>query len=131
MPLQQPLELILLRQLASYLTAPMWMMDAGGNLVYYNEPAEPLLGVRFDDAGPIRSEDLLGMFEVTELDGAPMPDSVFPVLVALMTRVPAHRAVRFRGLDGVWREVEVTAVPIEGQGNRFLGAWATFWEVQS
>lgn len=127
--LQQPLEMILLRQLAGYLAIPMWMMDAEGNLVFYNEPAERLLGVRFDDAGPIRAEELAGMFQVTDVDGEPLPDSGLPVVVALSKRVPAHRCIRFCGLDGIWRDIEAVALPLEGQGARFLGAVAAFWEV--
>ncbi len=129
--MQQPLELILLRQLASYLTIPMWMMDHSGDLIFYNEPAEGLLGVQFDDAGPIRAEQLIGMWQVTDLEGEVLPDGEFPVVAALTKQVPGHKALRFQGMDGAWREVEVTAIPIEGQGNRFLGVLATFWEVQS
>jgi PAS domain S-box-containing protein len=128
---QQPIELILLRQLASYVAIPMWMMDEVGNLIYYNESAEGLLGVRFDDAGPIRAEQLVGAWQVTQLDGSPLADYDFPVVIALSKRQPAHRAVRFQGMDGVWRAVEVTALPIEGQGGRFHGVLATFWEVES
>ena len=47
---------------------------------------------------------------------------------ALRERRPGHRAIRARGLDGVWRNVEVTAVPIVGQGQRQLGAMVIFWE---
>jgi PAS domain S-box-containing protein len=128
---QQPVELILLRQLASYLAIPMWMMDESGNLIYYNEPAEGLLGVRFDDVGPIRAEQLVGKWQVQKLDGSTLPDEDFPVGVALSKRMPVHRAIRFRGLDGAWRAVEVTAIPIQGQGERFHGVLATFWEVDA
>jgi PAS domain-containing protein len=128
---QQPVEMILLRQASSYLTIPMWMMDDAGNLIYYNEPAEGLLGIRFDDVGPVRAEQLVGAWQVTEPDGSPLPDHDFPVVIALSKRLPAHRAVRFQGMDGVWRAVEVTAIPIEGEGGRFLGVLATFWEVES
>jgi PAS domain S-box-containing protein len=126
---QQPVEMILLRQLASYLAIPMWMMDDTGNLIYYNEAAEGLLGIRFDDVGPITSENLVGAWHVTQLDGSALPEYDFPVMTALSKRKPAHRAIRFEGMDGVWRAVEVTALPIEGQGERFLGVLATFWEV--
>jgi hypothetical protein len=34
-----------------------------------------------------------------------------------------------RGLDGIERDIEVTAVPIHGQGGRKLGAFAIFWEM--
>lgn len=128
---QRPVEMILLRQLASYLTLPIWMMDAEGNLLYYNEPAERLLGVRFDDAGPIKADQLTEMFRTTHLDGEPMPDKEMPVVKALTERYPAHDAIRFCGFDGRWRDVEVSAIPIEGQGHRFLGVCATFWEIEA
>ncbi|HSL26160.1 MAG TPA: PAS domain S-box protein [Acidimicrobiia bacterium] len=127
---QQPVELILLRQLASYLTIAMWMMDASGNLLYYNEPAEGLLGVRFDEVGPLRADQLVELFEVRDLDGEVIPDSEFPVGVALARHAPAHRALRFCARDGVWRKVEVTAMPIEGLASHFLGVLATFWDVE-
>jgi hypothetical protein len=33
-----------------------------------------------------------------------------------------------QGLDGVPRRIAVTAFPLEGQGERHLGAVAIFWE---
>lgn len=128
---QQPVEMILLRQLASYLTLPIWMMDAAGNLLYYNEPAEALLGVQFDNAGPLKADQLAGMFRATDLNGEPIADEDLPVVRALMTRRPKHREIRFCGMDGVWRDVGISAMPVEGQGGRFLGVFATFWETDA
>lgn len=127
---QLPVEIILLRQLVSYLTMPIWMMDAEGNVIYYNEPAERLLGVQFDHAGPIHAEQLAEMFRTTDLDGRPLPDKEMPVVAALVERSPVHGKIRFCGLDGVWHDVEISAIPVEGQGSRFLGVCATFWEIQ-
>ncbi|HEX6299265.1 MAG TPA: PAS domain-containing protein [Acidimicrobiia bacterium] len=128
-PHQQPVEIILLRQVASYLSIPVWVMDSDGNLVYYNDSAESLLGIRFDDVGPIHADQLREMFRVTDLQGAPISESSVPVVVALSKRVPAHGEIRFCGMDGVWRDIEVSAIPLEGQGGRFLGVLATFWEI--
>ncbi|MGB7861234.1 MAG: PAS domain-containing protein [Acidimicrobiia bacterium] len=128
MATQQPLEMILLRQLASYLAVPMWIMDSLGNLVYYNEPAERLLGVSFDNVGPIDADDLVDTFRITDLDGEALDQAELPIVKSLVERVPAHLTFRFCGMDGVWRKVAVSALPIEGQGDRFLGAFATFWE---
>ena len=125
---QQPVEMILLRQAASYLTIPVWMMDREGNLLYYNEPAERLLGMTFDDAGPVHADQLATLFDVTDPDGTRLPDIELPVVTALVKQHPAHRIVRFRGLDEVWRTVEISAMPVVGQGGRFLGVFATFWE---
>ena len=41
---------------------------------------------------------------------------------------PAHRSFWIRGLDGQLRKIEVTAFPLVGQAERFLGAIAIFWE---
>jgi len=125
---QQPLEMILCRQLAKHLASPVWILEATGELAFYNEPAEHLLGVKFEDIGELASVELTEMFEVTETDGEPLAESDFPIVKTLTKRIPANRAVRFRAKDGTWRVVEVLAMPIIGQGDRFVGVLATFWE---
>ena len=108
---QQPIELILLKQWASYLAIPIWLVDEAGNLLYYNEPAESLLGVRFEEAGEIHADRLAEHFQTTRLDGTPYPNEQLPIVVALVERVPSHDTVRVRGLDDV---KEVTSVAREG-----------------
>lgn len=127
---QQPIEMILLHQWASYIAVPMWITDAEGTLVYYNEPAEELVGKRFDEAGEIRAADLAGVFVTLDLDGEPLPVTEIPTFVALTERVPAHRQLRFRTFDGAWRQIELSALPIEGQGGRLLGSLTAFWEIK-
>lgn len=126
---QQPVERILLRQLAAYLTIPMWMMDEAGNLLYFNPAAEVLLGAGFDEIGPIRAEQLPDLFSVASIDERADDEAVLPVQTTLETRRPSYGAVRFRGLDEAWRQVEIAAIPIEGQSDRFLGVLAFFWEI--
>ncbi|HEX2221895.1 MAG TPA: PAS domain-containing protein, partial [Candidatus Limnocylindria bacterium] len=46
---QQPIELILMRHLASRLAVPVFIVDAAGDMVYFNEPAERVLGRRFNE----------------------------------------------------------------------------------
>jgi len=123
--------MILLRQLASYLTVPFWLMDAEGNLLYYNDSAERLLGVAFDDMGPVSAEQIGEMFRLSDLEGNPLAELDFPIGVALSKRIPSHREVRYCGLDGQWRNVAVSAVPVEAQAGRFLGVFATFWEIDA
>lgn len=120
--------MILLRHLASYLAIPAWITDATGNLIYYNEPAEDLLGGRFDEVGEIGSEALDELFVTTDLDGTPIPNAELPLLIALEERHPSHRTFRINRLDGNPRVIELTAIPVVGQGDRFLGALCVFWE---
>lgn len=126
---QRDIELILLRQLASSLAIPIWVADAEGHLIFYNESAETILGRRFDEAGEMSLEEVSALFEIRDDDGEPIPPSDIPLGIALLERRPAHRRMQMRGLDGPWRTVDVTAFPIEGQGGRFLGAAVLFWEV--
>ena len=125
---QQPIELILLKQWASYLALPVWIMDDQGNLLYYNEPAEGLLGVRFDEAGELHADLLAERFQTKTLDGQPFPNSELPVVVALQRRIPNHATLCVEAFDGISRELAITAFPVEGQGGRHLGAVAMFWE---
>ena len=125
---QQPVELILIRQWASYLTLPIFLAGVDGNLLYYNEPAEALLGRRYDEAGEMPIAELASIFVTTDEDGSPLATEALPLSIALLKHRPAHRRYRIRGLDGIWRLIETTAFPLEGQGGRHLGAVAIFWE---
>ena len=122
------IELILLRQWASYLQMPVFLANAQGDLLFYNEAAERLVGVRFDEAGEMPAARIARMFKTKRDDGSPMPPEELPLTIALTERRPSHGVVRYEGLDGASRKVEVTAVPLNAQGDRNLGAVVFFWE---
>lgn len=128
---QQAIELILMRQLATYLAVPVFLVGADEQLLYYNEAAEGLLGRPYSDAGQMTVQDLTTIFQGVDSKGAPLPWERQPIAIALREHRPAHSRIRFHALDGVMRDVEVTAFPLEGQGGRSLGAAAIFWEAAS
>jgi PAS domain-containing protein len=107
---------------------PVWIMSEKGDLLFYNEEAESIVGRRFNEAGEIRAEDLADLFQTTDDEGQPIPSSRLPISVALVERRAVHMQVRIRGLDGVWRRISVTSFPIEGKDARLLGAVALLWE---
>lgn len=125
---QKAVELILMRQCASHLSMPIFLVDRDGHLVYYNEPAEALLGRPFDDAGEMSVADLASLFDTADEDGRPIPSEELPIGIAMAQRRPAFRRIRFTALNGTQRLIEVTALPLEGQGNHWLGSLAIFWE---
>ncbi len=127
---QHPIEIILARQWASTMSHPIWITDDVGNLLFYNVAAEAVLGVRFDEAGEMPAERLADLFETASLDGSPMPGEDLPLLKALTRWVPCHGPVRIRAHDRIWRDIEVTAIPLIGEGDRRLGAVAMFWELE-
>jgi PAS domain S-box-containing protein len=125
---QLQVEVILMKQIASYLATPIFVVDASGNLVYFNEPAEGILGQRYDEAGDMALDELASIFNPTDEQGAPIPREDQPLVCALEHRRPAHGPMWIRGLDGAIRHIAVTAFPLVGQDDRNLGAVAIFWE---
>jgi PAS domain-containing protein len=121
-------ELILMKQLASYLALPIFLVDPAGTLLYYNEPAESLLGERYDETGEMPLEEWGTVFAPTDRSGAPLAPEELPLAVAVQQGRPAHGQISITGLDGVARHLSITAVPLVGQSNRNLGAVAIFWE---
>lgn len=126
---QQEIELILTRQLASHLQTPILLVDVAGNLVYFNEAAEPIVGRRFEETGTIRRGEWSNLFTPTDDDGTPVPREQQPLFIATQLRRPAYRRSWIRGLDGAKRQIEGIAIPLLGVGDRFIGAAGIFWEV--
>ena len=122
-----PVELILMRQLASYLATPIFLVDASGTLVFYNEAAEGLLGRRFEDAPEMGRDEWLLAFQPQELDGSPLSPDENPLPAALADGRAHHRTLAISGLDGRQRMIAVTAFPLVGQAGHMAGAVAVFW----
>jgi PAS domain-containing protein len=127
---QKEIEVILIRQLASYLAMPVFIVDEAGTLIFYNEPAEAMLGRRFEETGEMSASEWTTMWTPTDEHGAPMAAEALPLSIALRERRPAYERFRIRGLDNVTRHIEVIAFPLVGQAERRLGAVALFWEVK-
>lgn len=125
---QQPVELILAKQLASHLAHPVFLVDPQGALIFYNEPAEGLLGLRYEETGAMPLKEWGTIFTPTDEDGTVLPPEQLPLAVALRERRPEHGRLWIKGLDGVDRRIIVMAFPIEGHGGRYLGAMALFPE---
>ena len=126
---QQEIEVILIRQLASYLAMPIVIVNSVGTLLFYNEPAEQLVAMRFEETGEMPEDEWVNALMLTDEHGVPIAPEEHPLLTALHERRPAHRTMWSQGPDGVRRHVEVTTFPLIGQAGRALGAVAIFWEV--
>lgn len=129
--LQQEVEVILARHFAECLAIPVFIVDPAGNLLFYNEPAEIILGQRFEDTGEMPAEEWGTVFTPVDDSGMPLSLEQLPLMIALTKQTPAHRFMLIKGLNGIPRRIGVTAFPIIGQAERFLGAIAMFWEESS
>jgi PAS domain-containing protein len=125
---QQEIEVILSRHLAECLAMPIFIVNPDGDLIFYNEPAEAILGQSYTETGMMPAQEWATIFQPFDSEGNPLPPDELPLIIALREHHPAHRLFNIHGKDGVSREIEVTAFPLIGQANRFLGALAIFWE---
>lgn len=128
---QQEIEVILARHLAEFLAMPIIIVEPNGDLIFYNEPAESIVGVRYDETGPMPAGQWATAFQPLDEDGHPLPEGERPLMRALTEQCPSHKSFWIRGMDGTMRKLEVTAFPLNAQAGRFLGALAVFWEVSS
>ena len=125
-----PIQIILIRQLAGYLSVPLLLVDPKGDLLFYNEPAETLLGRRFEETGPMPAETWSTAWTPVDEQGQAIPPEDLPLMIALTTRRPAHKRYYIHGLNGVRRHIEAIAIPITGLQREFLGAASLYWEME-
>lgn len=126
---QQQVEVILARHLAENLALPIFIVDPLGNLIFFNEPAEAVLGLRFGDTGLLPASEWSTMFEPVDKDGKPITPEELPLVIAMTQNHPAHKEFWIRGLDNKLRQIELTAFPLIGQSSLISAAVAIFWEV--
>ncbi len=126
---QKEIEVILARNLASYLAVPMFIVDPAGTLLYYTEPAEAILGLRYEEAGEMPIADWSTRFIPTDESGAPFATEALPLAIALNKRATNSARFWIRKADSTRSHIEVTAFPLIGQADRYLGAVALFWEL--
>lgn len=125
---KRPFEMILLRQLAGHLSLPVLLADTAGNLIFYNEGAEAVLGRRFEETGEMLASEWERLFVPRDDHGVELPSEALPLAIALRTRRPSHRPFEIRGLDGVMRHIQATAVPVIGLDSALHGALIFVWE---
>jgi PAS domain-containing protein len=125
---QKSLVLILAREFASQLATPMFVADAEGSLVFYNEAAERVLGRTFAEAGELSAHEWPQTFRAESIDGEPLELGEMPAGRAFLERRPTHGTHRIVGLDGVSRIVSVTAFPLFTHADEISGVVCIFWE---
>jgi PAS domain S-box-containing protein len=128
---QKSLPLILAREFAANIATPVTVIDERGRLVYFNEPAERLLGQEQAEVGELEPEEWMRLFVVERLEGSPLPFDEMPVGIAHRERCPAHATLAFATKDGTRHAVEVTAFPLLGRDDDYFGVVAVFWELRA
>jgi PAS domain-containing protein len=122
------IEVVLLEQLASALAIPMFVLGPDGGALFFNEPAEVILGQRFEETGSMDREEWQRLLPVSDEFGNEIPSKERLLILALEHGEPVHRRFQLRGFDGVSRQVEATAIPLVGHERKRLGSLGLFWQ---
>ncbi|WP_297798329.1 PAS domain-containing protein [uncultured Eudoraea sp.] len=122
------IEIILSRQLADCLSVPVFIVDPDGTLIFYNEPAEKILGQRFEDTGEMKVGDWGNDFHPHDKNGDPIPAEELPLVQTIYSHRPAHKTFWIKNFEGKAFEISVTSIPIVGRSKQFSGALAIFWD---
>ena len=120
------LVLILAREFSSNLATPTAIADDQGMVVFYNEAAEAVVGTPFAEAGEIALDDWSMRFAPRNESG-PVPAEQLAGRMALQERRAVNERYRVTSVDGVERDVSVTAFPLFAQGEEFVGIVLIFW----
>ena len=107
----------------------MLVIDEAGTIVFFNEPAERVLGATFESVGEVSPEEYDEKWTTTDPDGNEISLRFGPLARVISDHTPAHRVIRIQGLDGPWHVIETTVYPLFASASRFVGAVGVFWEL--
>lgn len=124
---QKHLVLILARELLSNLATAALIADDQGQLVFYNEAAEEIVGRPFAETGEMPLDDWTASFSPRTADNEELPPERRPARIALDEQRPAHERFVITSHDGVERNVAVTAFPLFAHADELVGIVAIFW----
>ena len=125
---QRNIVLILAKSFAAQLATAVFLVDAEGTVIYFNEAAERLLGQRFIEGAGMAAEEWATRYRPRDSEGNTVPLESLPLGVTMLKREPAHGIVTILGADGVDRRIEVAALPLFARMEDFVGGIALFWE---
>ena len=127
--MEQPLELILARNLVSIIALAAVLVDGEGALVYYNDAASEVIGTRFEERGRISRAEWAAEMGPVDEQGQPVPVEDLPLTSALRDGRPGYARFFIRAEGGLL-EIVAGALPLVGpSGNH--GALIVFWPVPS
>jgi PAS domain-containing protein len=122
------LPLILAREFAANLATPLVIFDEAGTIVFYNEPAERIIGQTPGELGNLPEQEWRARFSAERLDGTPVDNDDQPTAVARREHRPTHDTLVYKMLDGRRHTLAVTAIPLLGRDDELVGIVSVFWE---
>ena len=128
-PAPKSLPLILARELAANLSTAMFLLDANGTLVFFNDAAESIIGKPFAELGEISANEFGEVLHMSTPDGGTIRRRDSPAGIAFLQHRPSHQTLYVTGYDSQRRLVEATAYPLFGAAKEMHGVVSVFWQL--
>jgi len=122
---EQPLELILARNLVSIVSLAALLVDVEGRIIFYNDAAAEIVGSPFEEIGTMTREAWNAKYGPFDERGVPLAADQLPLTLAIHEGRPAYARLRVRGERGLL-EVDAGAFPLLGPAG-YHGAMVFFW----
>jgi PAS domain-containing protein len=122
---QQPLELILARNLVSLISVAAFLVNIDGHVVFYNDAAAAIIGTPFEESGTLTREQWNAQLAPSDEHGVPLSSDQLPLAVALGDGRPAYARFRISAADGPL-QIEASSLPLIGPAGHH-GALVVFW----
>jgi PAS domain-containing protein len=127
---EQPLELILARNLISIISLGAMLVDTEGSIVFYNDAASEVLGARFEETGRIPWEAWRAEIGPFDEEGQRLPTRNLPVTVALRDARPGYGRFHIQSANAGLIAIEAAALPLIGSTGHH-GALVVFWPLDA
>jgi PAS domain-containing protein len=122
---QQPLELILARNLVSLVSLPGLLVDVDGRLVFFNQAAAALSGQQFEELGSLEPEEWSAEYGPFDGAGNVLSREELPLAVTMRESRPAYGRIYLRTAAGL-REFEAATLPLAG-ATGYRGTVVILW----
>ena len=90
LPDEQPLELILARNLISIISIAALLVDSDGRILFFNEAAAEIVGAPFEEIGVLQQDQWSARYGPFGTDGQPLPPDELPVATAVRESRPSY-----------------------------------------
>lgn len=128
---QKSIEIILFRQLITYISMPSFIADSDGKLIYCNEPAEKILGFKFSETGESPANTWQVLFTPKDKQGRSIAIEKLPLFISAKEYRLAHSTFYILNLEKEKKHIELFSIPILNHMETFVGSIAFFQEVNA
>lgn len=129
-PEQRNLTLILARSFAAQLATAVFLLDAEGTIIYYNEAAERLTGRPFIEGAGNTAEEWMGRGRPLDEEGREVPMESLPLGTTILKREPAHGVTMFRLNEDSYQRIENVTFPLFAHTEDFVGSFSIVWPIE-